>query len=48
VQLLDTGLGVSKYKLGAFDEAVETLQRVVLQEPQQREARKSASSAGSV
>ncbi len=34
-----TGLGISKYKLGALDESVEALQRVVTQAPRQDEAR---------
>jgi len=34
-----TGLGISKYKLGALDQSVEALQRVVAQAPRQGEAR---------
>ena len=34
-----TGLGISKYKLGALDESVEALQRVVARAPRQDEAR---------
>lgn len=33
------GLGISRYKLGAFDDAVDTLNRVITQAPRQQGAR---------